>query len=124
MPPMTTSGRALSFELSPGAHVFGAGRGPGMPEVEKRGARFFEALRLHDELRDRPAAMKFGKDGNACADDAAHRLASAFELDHVRAAFLDEANSGFGALWQRQIAAQERALDAAAHRLAYDEHLV
>src|SRR6266480_6233191 len=26
MPSMTTSGRALSFELSPGAHVFGVGR--------------------------------------------------------------------------------------------------
>src|SRR5882762_10659795 len=26
MPSMTTSGRALSFEVSPGAHVFGVGR--------------------------------------------------------------------------------------------------
>src|SRR5437660_1721136 len=68
------------------------------------------------------------------ADEGANRVGEvgrAVELDHVGAALLDQPDGGLdGALDallerpEREVAARERALDAAAHRLADDQHLV
>src|SRR5467141_3590374 len=185
MPSMTTSGRALSFELSPGAHVFGVGRDglernlryvrvifgfgiqirscvtdrgvqhsnppiepraadepaehwdrdclrdrraglrPGMAEIEKRRTGLFQMLRSLDETLWRAlVAMEFGEHRNSPVSHSADKLGGSEKLHQVGAALLDQAHGGVGIFPFRKIAAQERALDAAAHRLAYDEHLV
>ncbi len=74
------------------------------------------------------------EDRDACTHEGAHRvgeIGGAVELDHVRAAFLHQSDrsleSALGTLLQRperEIAAHQRALDAAAHRFADDQHLV
>src|SRR5256712_11285736 len=102
-----------------------AGLGPGMAEIEKRRAGLFQMLRLLDEILWRAlVAMEFGEHRNSPLSHSADKLGGSEKLHQVGAALLDQAHGGVGVFPFRQIAAQERALDAAAHRLAYDEHLV
>src|SRR5467141_4778195 len=98
---------------------------PGMAEIEKRRAGLFQMLRLLDEvLWHALVAMEFGEHRNSPLSHSADKLGGSEKLHHVGAALLDQAHGGVGAFPFRKIAAQEGALDPAAHRLAYDEHLV
>src|SRR2546427_10834267 len=96
-----------------------------MAEIEKRRAGLFQMLRLLDEiLWGALVTMEFGEHRNSPLSHSADQLGGSEKLHQVGAALLNQAHGGVGVFPFRKIAAQERALDAAAHRLAYDEQFV
>ena len=69
--------------------------------------------------------MEFGKHGNTFGRDLLYGRGRRLDLDQVRAALVEEAPRVLGRdEARRQITGEERALHAAAHRLADDEHLL
>src|SRR5258708_31550003 len=96
-----------------------------MAEIEKRGAGLFQMLRLLDEILRRDlGAMEFGERRKSLLSHSADKLGEGEKLHQVGAPLLYQAHGGVGVFPFRKIAAHERALDAASHRLADDEHLV
>jgi hypothetical protein len=93
-------------------------------EIEQRGACILEPLRLGEQLFKRGiSAVEFSEDWNSRARDGFDRRFVA-ELHHVGAGFFEPKGRISVLRARRQIAVHHRALDAAAHRPAHDEHLV
>src|SRR6266704_3092870 len=114
------------------AYNGGTGDGTRVPEVQNRGAGILQSLCfLHQLLDGKVRAVELGEDRDARANDCFHHAGIAQDLHHVRPSFFCEADGGndcgarsFLRRAIGNIAADQRALRAAAHGFAADQHLV
>src|SRR5512138_9680 len=97
-----------------------------MPEIEKRGTRGFERLRLCDKvIGARAGVRQLRPDRDSRGNNVVDRFRTRFDLDHIRASIPEECPRGRQRIRGcRDIATDDSMAHAAANSLARKQHLL